>query len=317
MFHQVEGRKESATGRGGVGGATLRRGRDEIDAKVCPANDVDEPNKSDGINDAHEDVPPSSLSPSALRTGLRFLGMPLGDKDFVALVTKADRDGRGQVSYKNFCETLGLDQIDFDVIDEKGGKANAGKEADHLKRPSSAPPLLASQAIGRGFSSSVSGERYPEGGDGRARPRVMRVLTSSSVASLDGGLFHRNPATDGCTNPNFTTTMIPPTWGVRDDGRHGNVYRPSRRPSPAPAPAAALTGVRPRVDGQTLLVCGGDDQCRVWSETGVEAERVFRRGFGVKARWGRIEFTYVSCCFFDAVRNTNARLVYELNVYNS
>lgn len=105
-------------------------------------------------------------------------------------------------------------------------------------------------------------------------------------ADLEGGVFHVNPATYGCANPNFTTTMIP--VGGRDgEGvvqRAGpDRYRPKRRQSGDGAPT--------RAHKQTLLVVGGGDRVERWNETGAEAERRFRQGFGVKMRCAEQDFS--------------------------
>ena len=110
-------------------------------------------------------------------------------------------------------------------------------------------------------------------------------LAPAGDHDLDGGVFHRNPATDGFVNPNFTTTMVP-AW--EDDGKGrgawgGGGRRQGRRQSPAPAPAltAACTVVQPRNRGQTVI---GDNRFQPWNETGAGAERRFRQDLGAKAR---------------------------------
>ena len=207
---------------------------------------------------------PPPLSPAALRAGLGSLGVPLGDRDFVALVATADPEHRGEVSYPTFCEALRLHRL-------RGG-SNGGGSA--TQRPSSAPPQRTSSR------SSSKGE-----GGGYARRRAMELAPPADARTdLEGGVFHANPATHGCTNPNFTTTMIP--VGGRDGGsaqhRGADTYRPQRRQSG--------DGARTRAHKQTLLVVGGGDRVERWNETGAEAEKRFRQGFGVKmryARWGK------------------------------
>eukprot|EP00752_Nemacystus_decipiens_P001380 g1367.t1 len=201
---------------------------------------------------------PPPLSPAALRAGLGSLGVQLGDKDFVALTAATDPENRGEVSYPNFCEAFRLHRL----------RGVGGESA--TQRPSSAPPQrTSSRSTGGGGG----------GGGGYARRRAMELAPPADAqAGLEGGLFHVNPATFGCANPNFTTTMIP--VGGRDgDGawRSGpDRYRPKRRQSGDGAPT--------RAHKQTLLVVGGGDRVERWNETGAEAERRFRQGLGVKMR---------------------------------
>lgn len=122
------------------------------------------------------------------------------------------------------------------------------------------------------------------------------VLAPKDDLNLDGGVFHLNLATQGCTNPNFTTTMIPvverfsksdevegrATCRARSAPADIGSYRPHRRQSPAPAPGLRYTGCRPGSQGQSVLI--SDNHSRLWSLTGEEAEMSFRHVLGIKAR---------------------------------
>lgn len=238
-------------------------------------------------DDGKFDPPP--LSPSALRAGLISLGVPLGDEDFGAVLASTDPGRHGEVSYPDFCEVLRLHRLRGNPDGGRPGAAPAA--ASGARRPSSAPPQLSSQAIGQGVASSgVVGARGESGGGGggSARRRAME-LAPASDCDLDGGVFHRNPATDGCANPNFTTTMVPSWDDDNGNGRGtggGRGRRQGRRQSPAPAPAltAACTVVQsPRNRGQTVI---GDNRFQSWNETGAGAERRFRQDLGAKARSG-------------------------------
>ncbi|CAM9191938.1 unnamed protein product, partial [Laminaria digitata] len=249
-------------------------------------------------DDADGNYNPPPLSPSALRAGLRSLGVPLGDEDFDAVLANTDPSRHGEVSYPDFCEVLRLHRL-RDNPDRRPGAATAAAAAaaSGLKRPSSAPPQLSSQAIGQGIAAAsgaviARGERGGGGGGGGSARRRAMELAPAGDFDLDGGVFHRNPATDGCANPNFTTTMVP-AWDDDDvrNGRGGGTrgrgdgHRPGRRQSPAPAPlllTASCTVVgRPRHRGQTVI---GDNRFQPWNETGAGAERRFRQDLGAKAR---------------------------------
>lgn len=212
--------------------------------------------------DDDQRIPPP-LSPAALRAGLGSLGVPLGDKDFIALMATTDPEQRGEVSYPTFCEALKLHRL-------RGG--NGGEPA--AQRPSSAPPPLT--------SSRSTGGGEGEGG-GYARRRAMELVPPPDAhTDLEGGVFHLNPATHGCANPNFTTSMIPA--GGRD-GRgaqqsRADTYRPKRRQSGGNAFMKAHE--------QTLLVVGDGDRAGRWNETGAEAERRFCRSLGGKMRYVRL-----------------------------
>lgn len=233
------------------------RGREEGRKNTTAASQTGFNNSKDPDNDQRT---PPPLSPAALRAGLGSLGVPLGDKDFVALVATTDPEHRGEVSYPTFCEALNLHQI-------HGG--NGGEPA--TKRPSSAPPQRTSRC------SPGGGE-----GGGYAHRRAMELAPPADAhTDLEGGVFHSNPATHGCANPNFTTTMIPVGSGDVGGAQHSgaDTYRPKRRQSG--------DGARTRAQKQTLLVVGGGDRVDRWNETGTEAERRFRQGFGVKMRYAR------------------------------
>lgn len=223
---------------------------------------------------------PVSLSHSALRTGLQALGVPLGDEDFINLIARTDSNRDGKVSYPDFCEALKLHRI----RDNYDGHCAT---ASTLERPSSAPPQLFSQTIeqGRATIEHFRKMRARGEGGGSDRRRAMELAPAASM-DLEGGIFHRKPSTNGCTNPNFTTTMFPPN--CYNAGKYGptlgEFYRPKRRQSPAPAPAAERTGVQAKSHGQTLLVSGYDSRSQLWNETGTEAESSFRHGLGAKKR---------------------------------
>lgn len=251
-------------GRGGYGGHG---------APSSPAlsSGVD---KKDRIDDDRDQRTPTALSPAALRAGLRSLGVPLGDRDFDALVATTDPDNRGKVSYPMFCEALNLHRLHGDE-DGGGAAASAGQ------RPSSAPPRSAScqppgqyvEAVGVGTTAAAGGGAR---GGGYARRRAMELAPPPDARTdLEGGVFHLNSATHGCANPNFTTTMIPARG--RDGGQAPDDYRPKRRQSRDVA--------RTKAHKQNLLVVGGGDSSELWKETGAEAERRFRQGFGVKMRY--------------------------------
>lgn len=207
------------------------------------------------------------LSPPQLRDGLRARGLPLGDQDFAVLLARVDQERRGEVSYGDFCGTLKLKQM-------------RNEHPEIAVRPSSAPTTTGA-TIGYGYrgpETCVDDRRVrgSEGFRGKAAPALGDSL------DLDGGLFHLNPFTSGWPNPNFTTTMIPPT-DKSGDGPLG--YRPSRRQSPASAPGSRLTGVRPGTQGQTLHLFG--DESRLWGYGSEEAEADFRRALGKKSRYAR------------------------------
>lgn len=203
---------------------------------------------------------PPPLSPAALQAGLGSLGVPLGNKDFVALMATVDPDHRGEVSYPTFCKALKLHRL-------RGGSGGGSA----TQRPSSAPlQRMSSRSTGGG-----------EGG-GYARRRAMELAPPADAhTDLEGGVFHVNPATHGCANPNFTTTMIPVGSREGRSAQHlgAETYRPKRRQSGDEA--------RTKAHKQTLLVVGGGDRVERWNEAGTEAERCFRKGFGVKMRYAR------------------------------
>lgn len=229
----------------------------------------------------HSNYTTSSLSPSELRTGLGSLGVPLGDEDFVNLIASTDPDRLGEVSYPMFCKALRLHQLHDSFNSNELRAATFATQ-----RPSSAPQLLSSQSIGQGVAAGhANGTKGRRGGGGGSARRKAMDLAPADDMNLDGGVFHRNSATDGCANPNFTTTMIPAS---RRGGRHGatevETHRPMRRPSPGPSVTLHHTGVWPRSQRQTLLVSGGDDQSQLWNDTGATAEKTFRHGLGIKTR---------------------------------
>lgn len=229
---------------------------------------------------------PPTLSPSALRAGLGSLGVPLGDEDFVTLMATTDPNRCGEVSYPSFCEALKLHEIRGEILDGGRPATPAGQQ-----RPCSAPPAPSlTQSEGRYAGVGAVGTAAVVGGEGGgyARRRAMELAPPTDARrDLEGGVFHVNPATQGCANPNFTTTMMSIS-GRGTDKSTSEAYRPKRRQSPAPAPGGALTGVRAKSHGQTLLVVGdGGDRVDFRRETGAEAERQFRQGLGVKMRYSK------------------------------
>ncbi|CAM9457097.1 unnamed protein product [Ectocarpus sp. 12 AP-2014] len=250
-------------------------------------------------NDDDPDRTPPPLSPSALRAGLGSLGVPLGDEDFVTLVAATDPDRRGEVTYPTFCEALDLHLLRGDPPDTH--RTASGSE--EKERPSSAPPAPTTskqhhrRRVGSGGGSGSGGATAGDAGTGRgegggyARRRAMELAPPADAREdLEGGFFHVNEATYGCANPNFTTSMVPASigGGCRANNNHPrpDAYRPKRRQSTAPAPGGTLTGVRTKSHGQTLLVVGsgGGDRVGLRDQTGLEAERRFRQGLGVKMR---------------------------------
>lgn len=236
---------------------------------------------------------PPPLSPSALRIGLGSLGIPLGDSDFVTLIASVDPNNRGQVSYSDFCGALRLHQIRGYRCDKLPGAKT--------RRSSSvgAPSSRASQTTGRNSGVTAVGatdalEACVTAGrtsGGAARRVAMELVPDDSDENLDGGVFHRNPATDGCANPNFTTTMLSP-WNERGrckSARGVEAYGPTRRPSSAPAYGPRDAEFRTTSQGQTLFVgSGGATQSQQWKEAGVQAEKCFRLGLGVKTRYSQL-----------------------------
>lgn len=243
------------------GGRGREEGRKNSAAALPPGGNND---NTDPDNDQRA---PRPLSPAALRAGLGALGVPLGDKDFVALMATTDPENRGEVSYPTFCEAFRLHRL-------RGGGSGGGECESATQRPSSAPPQRTS-------SRSTGGGGGGGEGGGYARRRAMELAPPADAhTDLEGGVFHVNPATYGCANPNFTTTMIPVGGRDAEGGaqRSGpDKYRPKRRQS--------VDAARARAHKQTLLVVGGGgDRVERWNETGTEAERRFRQGFGVKMR---------------------------------
>lgn len=218
-------------------------------------------------NKDHDENTPPPLSHAELRAGLASLGVPLNDEDFTTLLANTDLDHKGQVSYPDFCQTLKLHRL----------------YNERRKSTQTSPAVLTSQCIGQGAvvrEDKASSGDGGGGGGGSARRKAMELAPADNL-NLDGGLFHCNPATVGCTNPNYTTTMIP-AW-TEQRGRVDPAYRPKRRQSPAPAPGLRYTGYRPGYQGQTVLL--SDNHPRLWSSTGEEAELNFRHILGVKARY--------------------------------
>lgn len=250
-------------------------------------------------NDDDPHRTPRPLSPSALRAGLGSLGVPLGDEDFVTLIAATDPDRRGEVSYPTFCKALDLHPLHGESPDAHWTASGSEQQ----ERPSSAPPAPTTSRqhnrrhVGSGGGSGSGGTTAGDAGKGRgegggyARRRAMELAPPADTREdLEGGVFHVNEATYGCANPNFTTTMVPASIGgeckANNNHPRPDAYRPKRRQSPAPAPGGTLTGVRTKSHGQTLLVVGsgGGDRVGLRDQTGLEAERRFRQGLGVKMR---------------------------------
>ncbi|CAM9319621.1 unnamed protein product, partial [Discosporangium mesarthrocarpum] len=199
-----------------------------------------------------------------LRSRLSSLGVPLGDEDFASMLAHIDptSSGRGYVSYQDFCRSMRLHHL--------GEKINLSRSSASRNRSKPSDPLVTAAST----TAAVGSESPPSGlhlQSGPARRHAL-ALSPSDDLTLDGGILHHNPATAGCPNPNFTTTM---TGGGRGDGRsryecelgratsltrsgscNGRTwhYRPKRHQSPAPAPAAQGTGRRPGSQGQTVML---------------------------------------------------------------
>lgn len=262
-----------------------RSGGTDVGATTSPPESNDKTSERD---DHHN---PPALSPSALRAGLGSLGVPLGDEDFVALIATTDPDRRGEVSYPTFCEALDLHELRGNLLD--GDRFDSSTKRG---RPGSVPPppppslrqYKGQYAEGGAVNTAAGAGSREGGGGGYARRRAMELAPPADPQKdLEGGVFHVNPATEGCANPTFTTTMMSTSGRGRGGAHQSTVeaYRPKRRQSPAPAPGGVLTGVRAKSHGQTLLVVGdGGDRVELRSETGAEAERQFRQGLGVKMR---------------------------------
>lgn len=240
------------------------------------------------------------LSPAELRAGLGSLGIPLGDADLKTLVGKTDPNRRGQVSYGDFCDTLRLHRIScgHDPQNPQHHSPRTSRKQQGNGSLSESANVLTSYDIGQGEEGVLVSPRRSGGGGriglGSARRRA-RSLAPADDVNLDGGLFHRNPATEGCRNPNFTTSMIPARgnfnslgeregWGRERAASMSDIgsYRPGRRQSPAPAPGLRYTRCQPGSQGQSILF--SDNHSRLWSSTGEEAEAGFRHILGIKAR---------------------------------
>ncbi|CBN76595.1 hypothetical protein Esi_0000_0311 [Ectocarpus siliculosus] len=299
---QIQEKQNSA---GPVFDMFRRRGRGRTGGYSDAAATVAAPTTSGNgtMNNDNDPVrTPPPLSPSALRAGLGSLGVPLGNEDFVTLIAATDPDRRGEVTYPTFCEALDLHPLRGDPSDAH--RTASGSEEQ--ERPSSAPPAPTTSRqhnrrhVGSGggngsgsgdTTAGDAGKGRREGGGGYARRRAMELAPPADTREdLEGGVFHVNEATYGCDNPNFTTTMVPASigGGCKANNNHPrpDAYRPKRRQSPAPAPGGTLTGIRTKSHGQTLLVVGsgGGDRVGLRDQTGLEAERRFRQGLGVKMR---------------------------------
>ena len=112
-----------------------------------------------------------------------------------------DPERRGEISYAGFCEALRLHKL----------RDNRG--ATVATQRTSAIPTVSSQSMAQVLSTggvaNAGGKGGPkERGVRRAARRKALDLATHAEINLDGGIFHRNPATVNCTNPNFTTTMV-------------------------------------------------------------------------------------------------------------
>ena len=207
------------------------------------------------------------LLPSALRRRLSSLGVPLGDEDFLALMATVDPERRGEISYAGFCEALRLHKL----------RDNHG--ATVATQRTSATPTLSSQSMAQVLSTGGVANAGGKGGSKErgvrraARRRALDLATHAEM-NLDGGIFHRNPATINSTNPNFTTTMVKSCGDEK--------YCPGTRQPPALA----------RSSGNTLpgdltkkgFVGEEGRSPQRWNETVGEAEVAFRRCLGMKSR---------------------------------
>lgn len=213
-----------------------------------------------------------SLSRSALRRGLSSLGVPLGNEDFAALMATVDPMRRGEISYADFCKTMGLHQVRDDCF-----------RADTTLRPTSQPPSISDMPVGQGVASGSKSSNIDAGGrgrpgetegGGRTRRRAM-TFTPPDVTNLDGGIFHRNPATYDYTVPTFTTTM------VTNASRGITNYGPRNRQSPvvARSPPHIFSSGGDLNDDDAVGMRGRRSPQRR-SETAEEAESKFRRCLG-------------------------------------
>ncbi|CAM9572781.1 unnamed protein product, partial [Choristocarpus tenellus] len=193
---------------------------------------IEIPSDTTKISGTRNPTKPLRVSPQTLRSKLSSLGVPLGDEDFTTLLARINPSGHGDVTYKDFCNSLHLPCY-------QGGHDIGGMRASDDTAAESVP--LESHP----FTSAIQN-------------RALALMVSDEL-TCDGGLFHHNEATAGCTNPNFTTTMI----AGQDTQRSSISYRPKRHQSPAPAPAARRSGCRSGSQGQTVVL--GGDQPESWA----------------------------------------------------
>ena len=207
------------------------------------------------------------LPPSALRRGLSSLGVPLGDEDFLSLMATVDPERRGEVSYAGFCEALRLHKL------------RDNHDAAVATRRTSATPTVSSQSMGQVLSTggvaNAGGKGGPkEHGVRRAARRRALDLVTHAEMNLDGGIFHRNSATENCANPNFTTTMVKSCGDEK--------YYPGTRQPLALARSSGNTLPGDLTKKDFVGEKGRSPQR--WSETVGEAEVAFRRCLGTKIR---------------------------------
>lgn len=222
-----------------------------------------------------------SLSCSALRRGLSSLGVPLGNEDFDALMATVDPMRRGEVSYADFCKTMNLHQVRGDCL-----------RAAATGRETSLRPSISSMSVGQGVVNGGKSSIVNTGGRGRpvetegggsARRRAM-MFTPPDAMNLDGGIFHRNPATDGCTVPTYTTTMM--TNASRGNTNNSSCSRQSPM-APRSSPHIFSSGGDLIKDDVANIISGRRSPHR-WSETAEAAESKFRRCLGRYAGSGRM-----------------------------
>lgn len=150
------------------------------------------------------------MCPAELRAGLKSVGLPLGDEDFLRLLAVVDPMQRGRVTYSDFCETLGLD------------KASNGKESPAHRASQSRKRVLDScRSLGRGH-------------DKHAAVRWGSMRTSAEGIKLRLGMSNgESPmAVDRPKHRLSAADAIAPSLEEEDMLPR---YRPIRRQSSSPA----------------------------------------------------------------------------------
>lgn len=224
-----------------------------------------------------------SLSCSALRRGLNSLGVPLGNEDFVALMATMDPMRQGEVSYADFCKTMDLHQVRDDCF-----RAATPVRETFLR------PSISGMPANQGVVNNSKSSTVDTGGRGRsveteeggsARRRAM-IFAPPDVMNLDGGIFHRNPATDGCKVPTYTTTMMTNT--SRGNTNNGPRSRQSLKAARS-SPHIFASGDDLIKDDVADIINSRRSPPR-WGDTAEAEESKFRRSLGRYAGFGRSIF---------------------------